>query len=171
MKRWTTYPKIEKEQWGGSDPMIEYWTDYVKFFGPRRVLRLKDADHRVALLDEVKIDGRPADGVELTKTGPKFKLSLKMFFDKETNLLVKEENDLSYSAIIYPPLGYSPQRPPEEGDVHSSSAIFYTDYKKFDGIPIAQKETYTANGKYVSETKVINFRAVEKLDAKLFERP
>jgi len=171
MKRWTTYPKIEKEQWGGPDPMIEYWLDSVKFFGPRRVLRLKDADHRVALLDEVKIDGRPAVGVELTKAIPKFKMSLKMYFDKETRLLAKEENDFSYSAIIYPPLGYTPEWSPHEEKVHSSSAIFYTDYKRFDGIPIAQKEIYTANGKYVSETKVLDFRAVEKLDAKLFEQP
>jgi RNA polymerase sigma factor (sigma-70 family) len=202
MKRWNTYPKewvnrlpAEKEQWGGPDPMIDYWLDYVKFFGPRRVLRLKDAEHRMVLLDdvkidarvfgsadpegnyrvdrlhEVKIDGRPAVGVKLTKTGPKFKLSLKMFFDKETNLLVKEENDLSYSAIIYPPLGYTPEWSPHEENVQSSSAVFYTDYKKFDGIPIAQKEIYTANGNYASETKVVNFRAVEKMNAKLFEQP
>src|SRR4029077_17070479 len=40
----------------GIEPKVEYWYDNVKFFGPRQVLRLKDADHKVALLDEeVKI--------------------------------------------------------------------------------------------------------------------
>jgi hypothetical protein len=127
---------------------LEYYRDYVKFFGPHRVLRLRDTDHRVALLDEVKIDGRPAVGVEVTKAVPNFKLSLRMFFDKETNLLAKEENVLS------------------------STSIFYTDYKKFDGIPIAQKlRAENTKDKSFEETKVIEFRAVEKLDAKLFEQP
>jgi hypothetical protein len=127
---------------------LEYYLDDVKFFGPRRVLRLKDADHRVALLDEAKINGRPAVGVELTKAVPNFKLSLQMFFDKETNLLAKQENVLS------------------------STSIFYTDYKKFDGFPIARKETAeSAKDKTYTETKVIEFRVVEKSDAKLFEQP
>jgi len=36
----------------GPEPPVEHWFDYVKFFGPRQVLRLKDADHKVTLLDE-----------------------------------------------------------------------------------------------------------------------
>lgn len=150
MEVWTNHGrggKFEREKSDGPGQPIEYYLDDVKFFGPRRVLRLKDADHRVALLDEVKIDGRPAVGVELTKAVPNFKLSLRMFFDKETNLLAKEENVLS------------------------STTIVYTDYKKFDGIPIAQKETAeTAKDKTFTETKVEDFRAVEKLDPKLFEQ-
>src|SRR5207302_10235691 len=124
-----------------------YWVDYVRFFGPRVVLRLKAADHRLSLREEVKIDGRPAIGVELNKAVPDFKLSLRLYFDKETNLLVRQENVLS------------------------SSSVSYSDYKKFDDIPIARKQTQTANGKIVTETEVIDFRAVEKLDAKLFEQP
>src|SRR5207248_153782 len=59
--------------------------DRVKFFGPREVLRLKDADHKVALLDEkIKVDGRAAVGVEVT--GPHCKR--RMYFDRETHLLV-----------------------------------------------------------------------------------
>ena len=39
------------------EPLI----DHVRFVGPRQVLRLKDANHRVTLLDEeAKIDGRAA---------------------------------------------------------------------------------------------------------------
>jgi len=110
--------------------LMEYWLDYVKFFGPRRVLRLKASD-QVALLEEgVTIDGRAAVGVELTKGG------LRMYFDKETHLLVKQ------------------------------GAVTYSDYKKFDGIPIAQKEH---DGHF--EPEVTEFRAVDKFDAKLFEQP
>ena len=150
MEVWTNHGrggKFERQKSDGSERRIEYYLDDVKFFGPRRVLRLRDADHRVALLDEVKIDERPAVGIELTKAVPNFKLSLRMFFDKETNLLAKQENVLL------------------------STSIVYTDYKKFDGFPIAQKETAeSAKDKTFTETKVEDFRVVEKLDPKLFEQ-
>jgi uncharacterized protein (TIGR03067 family) len=71
----------------GAELPMAYHLDHVKFFGPRQVLRLKDADHRVALLDEeVRIDGRAAVGVEVT--GPQ--CNRRMYFDKETHLLVKQ---------------------------------------------------------------------------------
>jgi hypothetical protein len=124
---------------------MEYWLDYVKFFGPRQVLRLKDADHRVALLDEeVKVDGRAAVGVEVTNALPNVSTNavlLRMYFDKETHLLVKQ-GDTSYG-----------------------------DYKKFDGIPIAQKEKHPHAGAGAWEAEVTDFRAVDKFDAKLFEQP
>lgn len=149
MKQWTKHPdgKVEAIKALGAEPPVEYWLDYVRFFGPRVVLRLKDADHRLSLLDEVKIDGRPAVGVELNKTDSnKFKLSLRLFFDKETSMLVKQENVLS------------------------TSSVSCSDYKDFHGVPIACKTTQTANGKVVLETDVVDFRAVDKLDAKLFEQ-
>jgi hypothetical protein len=106
------------------------------------VLRLKDADHKVALLDqEAKIGDRPAVGVEVI--GPYFKG--RMYFDKETRLLAKPTADRYY---------------------RSQGFITYSDYKTFDGIPIAQKEN---DGYFMPE--VIDFRGVDKLDPKLFEQP
>jgi RNA polymerase sigma factor (sigma-70 family) len=117
----------------GAERRLEYWLDYVKFFGPREVLRLKDADHKLALLDEeVKIGGRAAVGVEVT--GSQF--NRKMYFDRETHLLLR------------------------------SGAVTYSDYKTFDGIPIAQKED---DGYFMPQ--VTEFKVVEKFDAKLFEQP
>src|SRR5262249_5455695 len=110
----------------GAELTMEYHLDRVKFFGPRQVLRLKDADHKVALLDkEAKIGNRAAVGVEVT--GSLFKQ--KMYFDKETHLLLK------------------------------SGSVTYSDYKKFDGIQVAQKEN---DGHFLPE--VTDFRAVEKFD-------
>jgi RNA polymerase sigma factor (sigma-70 family) len=86
---WKKHPdgKTERIIFTGAERTMDYWLDYVKFFGPRRVLRLKDPDHRVTLLDEeARIDGRAAVGVEVT--GPEFKG--RMYFDKETHLLVKQ---------------------------------------------------------------------------------
>jgi RNA polymerase sigma factor (sigma-70 family) len=125
----------------GAEAPVAYWHDYVKFFGPRQVLRLKDADHKVALLDEeARIGDRAAVGVEVT--GPRSNRKLfpafnrKMYFDKETHLLLK------------------------------SGAVSYSDYKKFDGIPIAQKEH---DGYF--EPIVIDFKVVDEFDPKLFENP
>jgi hypothetical protein len=148
MMQWKKHPNGEAQPilfaGGRSVNTIYFLRDRAKFFGPRQVLRLKDADYRVALLDEVKIDGRAAVGVELTKVTPNMKLSLRMFFDKETNLLVKQEG----KPFWYP-------------------SVSYSDYKKFDGIPIAQKEKQPG----YMEIEVTDFRSVDKFDAKLFEQP
>jgi RNA polymerase sigma factor (sigma-70 family) len=144
---WRKHPNGEAElvHFLGNELRMEYHLDYVKFFGPRRVLRLKDTDHRVTLLDEeVKIDGRAAVGMEVTKQSfPNWKV--RMYFDKETHLLVKQ-TAFPYSV--------------------TQGFVTYSDYKKFDGIPIAQKE----HDGYL-EPVVTEFRAVEKFDAKLFEEP
>jgi RNA polymerase sigma factor (sigma-70 family) len=127
----------------GLELPLEFNLDhYVRFFGPRAVLRLKDADHRVALLDEeARIGGRAAVGVEVA--GPQFKG--KMYFDRETHLLVK-----------YPAAWY----------LAGQGAVTYGDYKAFDGIPIPQRE----HDGYL-EAEVTDFRAVDQFDARLFEQP
>jgi RNA polymerase sigma factor (sigma-70 family) len=132
---WTKEPNEDAKEFIplGLEPRIEYWLDYVKFFGPRKVLRLKDADHKVVQLDEeARIDGRAAVGVEVT--GPHF--NQRMYFDRETYLLVKQ------------------------------GAVTCSDYKTFDGIPIAQKEH---DGYF--EPEVTDFGPVDTFDAKLFEQP
>jgi uncharacterized protein (TIGR03067 family) len=138
---WTREPNegLREFRPTGVEPRMEYWLDYVKFFGPRQVLRLKDASHKVALLDEeAKIGDRAAVGVVVT--GPQFKG--KMYFDKETHLLLKGTGS----------------------DI--AREVTFSDYKKFDGIPIAQKEH---DGHF--EPEVTDFRAVDRFDAKLFEHP
>jgi RNA polymerase sigma factor (sigma-70 family) len=115
---------------------------YVNFFGPRQVLRLKDADHKVALLDdEAKIGDRAAVGVEVTSRWFKGK----MYFDKVTHLLVKS---------------------PVPSFLAGQGAVTYSDYKKFDGIPIPLRE----HDGYL-DPQVTDFQAVDKFDAKLFEQP
>jgi uncharacterized protein (TIGR03067 family) len=138
---WRKHPNgdLQPVIYTGAEPTMAYWLDHVKFFGPRKVLRLKDADHKVTLLDEeIKIDGRAAVGVGIS--GP---VKGKMYFDKETHLLTKLEGCGFYHQPIY-----------------------YSDYKTFDGIPIAQREK---DGYFNSI--VTDFRVVDKFDAKLFEQP
>jgi RNA polymerase sigma factor (sigma-70 family) len=112
---WTKEPNEAAKEFHltGVEPLtVEGWYDYVKFFGPRQVLRLKDADHKVALLDEeVRIGGLAAVGVQVA--GPHY--NHKMYFDKETHLLLK-----SFGVNL--------------------REVTYGDYEKFDGVPVARKE-------------------------------
>jgi RNA polymerase sigma factor (sigma-70 family) len=112
---WTKEPNEGAKEFRptGREPLsVAGWFDYVKFFGPRQVLRLKDADHKVALLDEeAKIGGRAAVGVQVT--GPHY--NHPMYFDKETHLLLKSVG------------------------VNLREAT-YSDYQAYGGIPVARKE-------------------------------
>ena len=86
---WTKEPGGDAKEFHptGIEPLsVEGWFDYVKFFGPRQVLRLKDADHKVALLGRGGQDRRPA-AVGVQVTGPHY--DHKLYFDKETHLLLK----------------------------------------------------------------------------------
>ena len=90
------------------------------------------------LEEEAKIAGRAAMGVQVTSRH----YNHTMYFDKETHLLLSGVG----SDIL--------------------REVTFTDYKKFDGIPIAQKER---DGHF--EPDVTDFRVVDKFDAKLFEQP
>ncbi len=145
-EHWNTLNGVPVKLTGPEHPAA-YWEDFVTFYGPRVVLRLKDPAHRLVLLDETKVGDRPARGVRLTKDVPGLTLELKLFFDTETGQLLKEENNV-------PDLEVVP-----------------SDYKKFDGVPVPQNTTRRVSGKVVTKTDLVAFRATDKIDAKLFERP
>jgi hypothetical protein len=146
--------KIVEVRYLGLEAPPEYWLDYVKFLGPRKVLRLKDPDYQLKLLDEIKIYDRPADGIELTRSAPQFKVALKMYFDKESGLLVEEENVLQKSETVF------------------------RDYKQIDGIMVPSLTVEAHDivlgrsiARMSNKQELVEFKPVEKLDAKLFEQP
>jgi hypothetical protein len=53
----------------------------------------------------------------------------------------------------------------QEGGAHHSP-IYFSDYKTFDGIPVAQKER---DGYF--QPDITDFRVVAQFDAKLFKQP
>lgn len=146
--------KITEVRYLGLEAPPEYWLDYVKFLGPRKVLRLKDHDYQLKLLEEIKVCDRPAIAIELTKSAPQFKISLKMYFDKESGLLVEEENVLQKSMTLL------------------------SDYKQIDGVmvPSLTREAHDVEigrgvARMSNKQELVEFKVVEKLDAKLFEQP
>jgi len=134
-------------QLDGAEPVQEYWDDYLKYFGPRCVLRLRDQEHKVSLLGESKVAGRAALGVRVTRTAPNLKADFRWYFDKETGLLLREEDG-------------APAR-----------ETLLADYKHVDGIPVPRRITLRRNGAVLTDTEVVEFRVVEKLDPALFQQP
>jgi RNA polymerase sigma factor (sigma-70 family) len=143
-ERWHLLNGVRVELLGLERP-TEYWEDYLKYYGPRAVLRLKDPTNQLHLLSESKIGDRAVVGIQIVpkdEHGPE----RKMYFDKETGLLLKEECAAQELEIVY------------------------KDYKTLAGFPIAQKRIAKIVG-HENETEVVDFKAVDKLDGKLFEKP
>jgi RNA polymerase sigma factor (sigma-70 family) len=146
-RRWTRDGdgKVEEVFFLGVERPAEYWIDYITHLGPRGVLRLKDPANKLSLLDPIKVGGRAAVGVLVKREGAP---ELKLYFDKETGLLLREEH-------------------PAEDVV-----ILYADYQRFDGVPVPRKTTQKLNkGTVTLEGELLEFKAVDKFDAKVFEKP
>ncbi len=126
--------------------------DPLKYAGPRAWLRLLDPTGKLTPIGETKVGDRPAFGIMLKSgTDPEEK----MFFDKATGLLIKVEKTLSYPKL-------------NKSELHET---FYDEYQTVDGIPFARKITKRVDGKTTQQVEILEFSVVDKLDAKLFEKP
>lgn len=146
-QQWKTKDGVQIEP----EHPLGYWNDFVKFFGPRAILRLKDPQCRVRLLPQ---GDQPTSsfGFGVHKGPMSSDLSLFLHFDAQTGLLLKEENN------------------------HDDSEMVYGDYKTFDGFPVAQKltrsvKTRTVESLLTAKSQVIDFRVKDEFDAKLFQMP
>jgi RNA polymerase sigma factor (sigma-70 family) len=138
----------------------------VTFLGPRALLRLKDPAMEVSMLGERLVGDtgsvfgdRAAVCVKLARKDGKDTWTLhafgfgrvnevRLYFDKDSGLLVKEEWD--HQDIPY--------------------EIFYTDYKTVNGVAVARRLVHRGNGGVTYRSEV-EFNSVDKLDAKLFQKP
>jgi hypothetical protein len=131
----------------------------VKFCGPRALLSLKDPAMKVSLLGGYRVGDHAAIGIKLSRKDGKLVAPLhaiasmavnevRLNFDKEKGLLLKEEWDFR--------------------DLHCE--VFHSDYKMFNGIAVAQKRVQRMNG-VVNHRCEVEFKIVDKLDAKLFQKP
>jgi outer membrane lipoprotein-sorting protein len=131
-------------------------------FPPATIVRLKDAEFLVTWIGESQLELRAVIGVELArKSGEEFAIAnaafarkVRLFFDKETGLLLKSESEF-----------------PAKGTTKEKVEIIYQDYRVSDGIPMAQRYVTTQDGNVASRTEVLEFTTAEGLDDKLFEKP
>ncbi|MBI3408636.1 MAG: RNA polymerase sigma factor [Planctomycetes bacterium] len=158
-KRWQKVNDGEVLERGVADGLLE-------FVGPRALLRLKDPAMKVTMLGErmagdiaALLGDRGAVCVELArKDGKRFVPlhalagglveEVRLYFDKASGLLLKEEFE----------------------DRNQHIEIFCTDYKVFNDIPVAQKLVRRTDGS-VNYRSTVEFNIVDKLDAKLFQKP
>jgi hypothetical protein len=154
MKRWYKQDdgNIREVASGGLGLMLErspaYWRDFLKFFGPRAVLRLVDPEYRLTLLDDAMFGGKAVFGIGLTKRVHRLAMDVRMFFDLDTGLLLKQE------------------------DIREGSEIVFGDFKEIQVIPVARKSiTKTDAGKTIVRTELIEFKSEATLADRWFQGP
>lgn len=113
---------------------------------------LKDDTVELASLPESKIADKEAVGVVVKSKGHK---DVKLYFDKESGLLLKVEHSsldlLSGKEVL------------EE--------LLLSDYQDKDGLKYAMKSTLMRDGKKIMDGKVTELEFVDKMDQATFARP
>jgi hypothetical protein len=128
-------------------------------YGPERavafgadLIAFEGKDYKLAALGKVKLDDQEVIGVKVAHEGdPAFTL----YFDKDTNLLVKR-------VVTLP----APTPAAKEIEIE----VRYEDYKEAGKIKYASKVSITRVGR-TTEMNVTEFKPVEKLDDSLFKKP
>jgi acetyl esterase/lipase len=122
----------------------------------RRLLLLTplrdDPLYELSLLDEIRIDDRPAVGIRVACPGER---DVKLYFDTASGRLVKLErriyDDSAKKEVLQ-----------EE---------FFSDYQNSDGVTTARKHRWHRDGKKALEMTLTEVRYPDRLDAKLFADP
>jgi hypothetical protein len=117
------------------------------------LLPLKGKGYALAPLGDVKIAGRPAVGIKVSSKNHR---DVNLYFDKETNLLVKGE--WTVKAM-------------EEGGKEVAQETLYSDYKDVDGAKVPMKVALNRDGKKYVESENSDVKVAEKLDDSLFGKP
>lgn len=118
-----------------------------------RLSVLSDPDYKLSPLGEEKIDDRTVIGMRVEHKGYR---DISLYFDKETNLLVKMETRI---------------KDPLRGGEEIAAETLYNDYKNVDGVMTAHKVTIKWDGKVYIEDEVTEMKYAEKIDDSVFEKP
>ncbi len=114
---------------------------------------LKDKKFKLATHGEIKIKDRPAVGVRVTAENRR---DVKLYFDKESGLLVKIEN----RAISE-----------EQGGKEVDDESFLSDHKDVNGVKVPMKMLMMRDGKKFVESETTEIQVLEKLDDGVFGKP
>jgi hypothetical protein len=111
---------------------------------------LSDKAFELTALDESKVDDKPVVGV---KVRLKNHADLKMFFDKDSGLLVKTEHVR------------------EESKKKITQEEFYSDFRDVDGYKRPRKTVVHRGGKPFLEMEEVEVKYLDKVDETLFTKP
>jgi hypothetical protein len=129
----------------------------------RLVPLLTDRNFNLAPLGEDKVNGRTVVGVKVTSRGRK---ELRMYFDKETGLLVKTEHSLDApgGADRPPPTPGAPKKELRQEE-------FYSDFKDIEGFRRPTKMVVLRDGRKLMEAELVEVKYFSKIDDAEFEKP
>ena len=117
-----------------------------------RLTPLLDKEYKLSSLGEVKVNEKPATGIQVTRKGYR---DMNLYFDKKTNLLVKTErrvrDDMSKQEMTQ-----------EE---------FLEDHKDISGLMVPQKLKIKRDGKDFLEGEMTDYKILEKLPDDTFAKP
>jgi len=111
---------------------------------------LLDKPFELAPLPETKVNGEPALGVKVTNKGH---ADIKLFFNKQTGLLVKAE------------------RRGTEAGLEVAKEYLFSEHKDFDGVKLPTKNVEMSNGKKVADWTATGYKFMSRVDDNLFSRP
>ncbi len=136
------------------DRRRERWRDELVVW---QFLFFKDKDYKLSPLGASKVGDQAAVGVKASRKGVP---ELKLYFDRDTGLLLKRE----WEEVEPAPPGEKPPPPIIE-------EILYENYKEVGGIKYPSKKTSRRDKQITSEEEVTEFKIVEKFDEKTFAKP
>lgn len=117
-----------------------------------RLLPLKDKAYTLTMLKETMVEGKPAVGFNVARQGYK---DVKMYFDKDSSLLVKTEFDAFDMN--------------SGGDVKQEG--YMSNYKDVQGVKVAMKQVVKREGAVFVESETTEIKLLEKLDDSTFKKP
>ncbi|MGF1579400.1 MAG: hypothetical protein ACFCD0_08565 [Gemmataceae bacterium] len=128
----------------------KFESNYVGGLVPRILVESKGFEFNSA--GSIQVKGKDAIGLQVLKKG---RPDATLYFDPKTALLVKTERP-----------GVDPK-----GGNEFTEEVYYSNYKEFNGIPVATKIQVDHDGKLFVKAEFSNFQVTQSLDKKTFERP
>jgi hypothetical protein len=114
------------------------------------LLPLRDKQFELTSLPEAKVLGQPALVVKVASKGHP---DVKLFFNKQTHLLVKTE------------------RKAREAGLDLSKESYFGDHKEFEGVKLPTKQVDLSNGKKAADLTITGYRFPGRLDDRVFDKP
>jgi hypothetical protein len=135
-----------------NDDILNELKDAAYLMGLMQGVFLKDKAIKFSVVGEVKVKGKPAIGVTVSREGKK---DINMFFDKSTGLISKVEM--------------------RKRDIQSGQEMteerFITEYQDVAGRKVAKKAEVLRDGKPFIEVEVTDTQILEKVDDSEFVQP
>jgi hypothetical protein len=150
-KGWTKY-NTEANDMSADELREEMAENYVRYVCS--LVPLKDAAFKLAPLGEVKISGKAAQGVRVSRQGQR---DVNLFFDRASGFLVKNESQVKDVK--------------GGGNKDMTQEIFFSKYQDFGGMQYPTQIAIKRDGNQFVNAEMTDIRIVDSVDEAIFGRP